>query len=386
VITSNIFGRLKNLPTPFYYYNKALLEKTLEKVSNLANQYSYHVHYAMKANTESEILNAIQSFGLGADCVSGNEVKAAIKHGFPKEKIVYAGVGKSDWEMDYALDEDIFCFNVESIQELQVLNERAQLKNRIAQVALRINPNVASNTHRYITTGLDENKFGINLPDLNEILDLLSSLSNIKMIGLHFHIGSQITDMQPFKSLCLKVNQIIEGLKQRNISIKIINVGGGLGIDYHHPNKNSIADFEAFFQTFHQFLEVGKHQEVHFELGRSIVAQCGYLISKTLFIKKGSNTQFLILDAGMSELIRPALYQAYHQIDNLSAAFERDSNNILNYDVVGPICESSDCFGKSVELPESFRNDLFAIRSAGAYGQVMASNYNLREKPEAYYF
>lgn len=355
-------------------------------MSELANKYSYHVHYALKANTESEILNAIQTYGLGADCVSGNEVKAAIKHGFSKNKIVYAGVGKSDWEMDYALNQEIFCFNVESFQELEVLNERAQIQNKVAQIALRINPNVASNTHHYITTGLEENKFGINLPDLNEIIDQLPKLSNIQLIGLHFHIGSQITDMQPFKSLCLKVNQIVDALKQRNVEIKIINVGGGLGIDYHQPNENSIADFDSFFQIFHQFLEVEKHQEVHFELGRSIVAQCGHLITKTLFIKKGSNTQFLILDAGMSELIRPALYQAYHQIDNLTAQFERTSNTFNNYDVVGPICESSDCFGKAVELPESFRNDLFSIRSAGAYGQVMASNYNLREKPEAYYF
>jgi len=386
VINSSIFDRLKNLQTPFYYYNKTLLEQTLSKVTQLAKQYQFHIHYAMKANTESEILNAIQLHGLGADCVSGNEIKAAIQHGFSKEKIVYAGVGKSDWEMDYALDQDIFCFNAESIQELQVLNERAQLKNKIAQIALRINPNVASNTHHYITTGLDENKFGINLPDINEIIDLLPSLSNISMIGLHFHIGSQITDMQPFKSLCLKVNQIVNSLAQRNIRVKIINVGGGLGIDYHHPNEQPFADFEAFFSTFHQFLQVEKYQEVHFELGRSIVAQCGHLISKALFIKKGTNTRFLILDAGMSELIRPALYQAYHQIDNLSAEFERESQVLATYDVVGPICESSDCFGKAVELPESFRNDLFSIRSAGAYGQVMASNYNLREKPASHYF
>ncbi|MBJ6118592.1 diaminopimelate decarboxylase [Pontibacter sp. BT310] len=371
---------LQQHATPFYAYNLDLLRQTLNSARTEASKYKYHVHYALKANANAPVLAEMLHAGFGADCVSGNEVKRAIESGFKPENVVFAGVGKSDAEINYALDQDIFCFNCESKHELEILNELAEAKGKTARIALRINPNVNANTHKYITTGLEENKFGINAWELESVLDLLKTLPNIELIGIHFHIGSQITDLTVFKNLCTRVNEFQEWFVSRNITLKHINVGGGLGVDYYNPDANLVPDFEAYFALFNQFLEVRPGQEVHFELGRSLVAQCGTLISKVLYIKKGITTNFAILDAGMTELIRPALYQSYHKIENLTSdkAEER-------YDVVGPICESSDCFGKAVMLPETNRGDLVAIRTAGAYGEVMASGYNLREKAEAIY-
>ena len=377
---------LEGLPTPVYYYDTELLEETLQRVSDEASKFGYHVHYAMKANTNPKILDAIKSHGLGADCVSGGEVKAAVDAGFAPGKIVFAGVGKSDEEMLLALSHDIFCFNCESVQEIEVLNGLAKTKNTKARIALRINPNVHADTHHYITTGLEETKFGINPWELNGVIDTVKKSEHIELIGLHFHIGSQITSLEPFRSLCMRVNELQEWFAKHHIYFKHVNLGGGLGINYHEPDTQSIPDFASFFAVFHEFLEVRKGQEVHFELGRALVGQCGSLLSKVLFVKKGINRNFLILDAGMTELIRPALYQSYHKIENISSRFVNSADSSLHpYDVVGPVCESSDCFGKAVELPESFRGDLIAIRSTGAYGEVMASNYNLREKAQAYF-
>jgi diaminopimelate decarboxylase len=380
VLNKDIISKLNNVQTPFYFYDVALLQKTLRKINEEAGKYDFHVHYALKANANPKILQLIKNAGLGADCVSGNEVKAAVENGFDNQKIVFAGVGKNDAEIIYALQKNIFCFNCESIQEMEVINELAQKNNCTAQIALRINPNVNANTHHYITTGLEENKFGINIWELDTITEKLKTLSNIQLIGLHFHIGSQISDLQPFKSLCIKVNELQKWFEQRKIHIEHINVGGGLGINYHEPDKEAIPDFETYFKLFHDFLEIRPHQQVHFELGRAVVAQCGTLFSKVLYIKNGIKTNFAILDAGMTELIRPALYQAFHKIENLSS-----DKPLHTYDVVGPICESSDCFGKAVLLPQTQRGDLIAIRSAGAYGEVMASGYNLRDKVKAVY-
>ncbi len=380
MLNKDIISKLNNVQTPFYFYDVALLQKNLTKINEEAGKYGFHIHYALKANANSKILQLIKKAGFGADCVSGNEVKAAIENGFENQKIVFAGVGKSDAEIIYALQNSIFCFNCESIQEIEVINELAQKNNCTAQIALRINPNVNANTHHYITTGLEENKFGINIWELDAITEKLKTFSNIKLIGLHFHIGSQISDLQPFKSLCLKVNELQKWFEQHKIHIEHINVGGGLGINYHEPDKEAIPDFEAYFKLFHEFLEIRPHQQVHFELGRAVVAQCGTLFSKVLYIKNGIKTNFAILDAGMTELIRPALYQAFHKIENVSSG-----KPLQPYDVVGPICESSDCFGKAVLLPQTQRGDLIAIRSAGAYGEVMASAYNLRDRVNAVY-
>lgn len=372
--------KLKALPTPFYYYDVKLLQDTLDLVKTEAGKYNYHVHYAVKANANPRILSIIAENGLGADCVSGGEVQAALDAGFPSDKIVFAGVGKADWEINLGLDNDIFCFNVESAVELDILNELAAAKNKVAAVALRINPEVDAHTHAKITTGMKENKFGINLSQLGEVLDNLSKLKNVKLIGIHCHIGSQITDMSSFRNLVIRVNEIQEELEARGITIENLNFGGGLGIDYYHPNHLPIPAFDNYFAVFNKLLKVRPGQEVHFEPGRSVVAQCGTLISQVLYVKIGETKKFAILDAGFTELIRPAMYDAYHRIENISSDEE-----VELYDVVGPICESSDVFGKDVELNKAHRGDLIALRSAGAYGEVMASQYNCRRLPKAYY-
>jgi diaminopimelate decarboxylase len=371
-----------SLETPFYFYDLALLNQTMEAIQKAAPK-DYHIHYALKANSHPKLLELIREKGFGADCVSGNEVKRSVECGFTREKIVFAGVGKSDKEINYALDQDIFCFNAESIPELEVINQLAIYKNKKARVALRINPNVDAYTHKYITTGLEENKFGINPHEFDSVLDLITTLPGIELTGLHFHIGSQISDLTPFKNLCLRVNEINRWFIQKGFLLPHINVGGGLGINYKEPDKQPVVDFESFFRVFKQFLELMPQQQVHFELGRAIIGQCGSLISRALYVKKGISTNFVILDAGMTELIRPALYQAYHKIENLNAMIRNSETR--KYDIVGPICESSDCFGKAVELPETQRGDIMAIRSAGAYGEVMSSGYNLRDKVNSYF-
>lgn len=367
------------LQTPFYYYDLELLRNTLESIKKINLPKNYEVHYALKANVNPEVLKTIREAGLGADCVSGGEVQAALDAGFSNSKIVFAGVGKADWEINLALDNDIYCFNVESVPELEVINELAEAKNKTAKIALRINPNVSAHTHKYITTGLNENKFGINMEDLESVIGLLPTLQNIQFIGIHFHIGSQITDMTSFHNLCVKIDEVQELFVKNNVEISDINVGGGLGVNYQHPNHFPIAEFEMYFSTYMDHLNLNPGQKLHFELGRAIVAQCGSLISKVLYIKKGKEKQFAILDAGMTDLIRPALYQAYHRIENLSS----DGATEI-YDVVGPICESSDVFAENAELNSTKRGDLIALRTAGAYGEIMASRYNLRKIPAAY--
>ena len=371
--------KFKDIQTPFYYYDLETLRSTLTEIKTQIENTSFEVHYAMKANVNSSVLHEIKIAGLGADCVSGGEVQAALDAGIAPSKIVFAGVGKSDWEINLGLDNDIFCFNVESIPELEVMNELAIAKNKTANVALRINPNVSAHTHHYITTGLSENKFGINLSELDKVTDLVLKLSNINLLGIHFHIGSQITDMTSFQDLCLKINEIQAHFDARNITLKHINVGGGLGISYEHPNHFPIPDFEAYFKVFRKHLQLKPTQTLHFELGRAVVAQCGSLISRVLYVKEGTSKKFAILDAGFTELIRPALYQAYHRIENLSSELPEEE-----YDVVGPICESSDTFAKEYFMNGTKRGDIIALRSAGAYGEIMASQYNLRKLPKAY--
>ena len=372
--------KFQSLRTPFYYYDTKVLRDTLSAIRAEAGRYgNYSVHYAVKANANPKVLAIIRESGLGADCVSGGEIRAAIKAGFPAGKVVFAGVGKSDWEINLALDYDIFCFNVESIPELEIINQLAAAKGKVARVAFRINPNVGAHTHANITTGLAENKFGISMEDMDKVIDIALSMQHVEFIGLHFHIGSQILDMGDFVALCNRVNELQDKLEARQIRISYINVGGGLGIDYAHPNRQSIPDFKAYFATYNTHLKLRSYQTLHFELGRSVVGQCGSLIARVLYVKQGTNKQFAILDAGMTDLIRPALYQAYHKIENISS--ERP---VETYDVVGPVCESSDVFGKAVDLNGVQRGDFIAIRSAGAYGEIMASVYNCRELPQGY--
>lgn len=372
----------KKQATPFYFYDEKVLSDTLTELVKYSKKHNFHVHYALKANANTRILEHIKLAGLGADCVSGNEVKQALSQGFSPDHIAFAGVGKTDVEINIALDHDIFSFNCESTQELEVINELAAKKGKVARVAIPINPNVNAKTHKYITTGLEENKFGINPWEFETVLELLASCKNLQLVGLHFHIGSQITDLDVFKSLCIRVNEIQEWFISHQILVEHVNVGGGFGVDYTNVDENLIPDFNAFFQIFADFLELKPGQQLHFELGRAVVAQCGSLISRVLYIKNGQNTNFAILDAGMTELIRPALYQSAHLIQNISKSIKSFTHK---YDVVGPICESSDCFGKAIMLPETNRGDLIAIRSAGAYGEVMSSAYNLRDRAKAFY-
>lgn len=373
-------NKIHNIKTPFYYYDSGLLRNTLNIIDKEINKYNnYCLHYAIKANSNPKILKIISQYGFGADCVSGGEIQAAIDAGFPVSKIVYAGVGKSDWEINLGLDNDISCFNVESLAELEVINNLASKHNKIANIAFRVNPNIGAHTHANITTGLAENKFGIAMDDLEAIIEKAKRLKNISVIGLHFHIGSQILDMSDFKALCNRVNDIQDKLEQLGIVLKNINVGGGLGINYEHPDEEPIPNFAEYFSTYAKHLRLRTGQKVHFELGRSVVGQCGTLITRLLYVKEGSFKKFAIVDAGMTDLIRPALYHAYHKIENISSSQETEV-----YDVVGPICESSDVFAKSVEINKCHRGDIIAIRSAGAYGEVMASQYNCRKLPKGY--
>ena len=372
--------KLLKIETPFYYYDTSVLRETLREIQNSTERYNnFHVHYAIKANANQHLLPIISAAGMGADCVSGGEIKAALHAGFPADKIVFAGVGKSDWEINLALESNIFCFNVESIPELEVINNLAATKNTVARVCFRINPDVGAHTHANITTGLAENKFGIAMSDMEEVIERAASMENISFIGLHFHIGSQILDMADFEALCNRINELQTLLELHHIQVKHINVGGGLGVNYAHPDKERIPNFKAYFDTYARKLKLRSEQQLHFELGRAVVAQCGSLITRILYVKKGSSKQFAIVDAGMTDLIRPALYQAFHKIENLTS-----EEPYQTYDVVGPICESSDVFAKAIDLNACKRGDLIAIRSAGAYGEIMASQYNCRKLPAGY--
>ena len=372
--------KLEALQTPFYYYDSELLRQTLRAINEEAARHEgFVVHYAIKANANPKVLRIIREAGLGADCVSGGEIEASVKAGFPVSKIVFAGVGKSDWEINLGIDNDIFCFNVESIPELEVINQLAAAKGKVARIAFRLNPNVGAHTHANITTGLAENKFGIDMNDMLTVIAEAEKLKNVKFVGLHFHIGSQILDMGDFEALCNRVNELQDILDNHRIRVEHINVGGGLGIDYAHPNRVPIPDFKAYFNTYARKLKLRNGQTLHFELGRAVVAQCGTLITRTLYIKKGAVKKFAIVDAGFTDLIRPALYQAYHKIENISSEGPLEA-----YDVVGPICESTDVFAKQIDLNATSRGDLLAIRSAGAYGEIMASQYNCRRLPLGY--
>ena len=372
--------KFQEIQTPFYYYDTAVLRKTLKTINEEAGKHeNFEVHYAVKANANPKVLNIICQAGLGADCVSGGEIQAATNAGFPASMIVYAGVGKSDWEINLGLEKGIFCFNVESIPELEVINELAEKQGKVAQVCFRINPNVGAHTHANITTGLAENKFGIAMEDMENVIEEAAQMKSIKFLGLHFHIGSQILDMGDFEALCNRINELQDQLESHHIIVKNINVGGGLGIDYNHPNRVPIPDFKAYFDTYAKFLKLREGQKLHFELGRAVVGQMGSLITKVLYVKQGTAKQFAIVDAGMTDLIRPALYQAYHKIENISSNEPEET-----YDVVGPICESSDVFAKAIDINKTHRGDLIALRSAGAYGEIMASQYNCRQLPKGY--
>lgn len=372
----------RNIKTPFYYYDTALLRQTIKTITDeVAKHEGYHIHYAVKACVNPKVLRIIADSGLGADCVSGGEIQACIDAGFPAKTIVYAGVGKADWEIELGLNVGIQYFNVESVAELEVIEEIAARMNKTANVSFRINPDVGAHTHANITTGLSENKFGIAMQDMERVILMAKEMPHIEFVGLHFHIGSQILEMDDFQALSLRINELQDRLEKNGIGpVKNINVGGGLGIDYQDPDAHPVPGFGKFFDTYAHNLKLRPGQQLHFELGRSIVGQCGSLIAKCLYVKQATHRQFVILDAGMTDLIRPALYDAHHHIENLTS----QEANTQSYDVVGPICESSDVFQRDCTLPVTHRGDLIALRSAGAYGEIMASQYNCRPLPIGY--
>ena len=382
MFTKELISKFETTPTPFYYYDLSLLRRTLDTLFKAASKYGYKIHYAVKANANPEILKTICEYGFGADCVSGNEVLKAIECGFSPSKVVFAGVGKSDKEINDALAHDIFCFNCESIQEIQVINQLASQSGKIARIALRLNPGIDAHTNKCINTGLEDSKFGINFNYLEDVVKEVMVLKNINLVGIHFHIGSQILDLEPYRLLCQRSNEMQQKLQLLGLNLPEINLGGGLGVDYYNPDQNPIPDFENLLDTIHQNLDVREGQKVHFEFGRAVVAQCGTMIAHTLYTKPASKTTFAIVDAGFNDLIRPALYGSYHKIENITST----SNETETYDVVGPICESTDVFAQGYKLPVTQRGDLIAFRSAGAYGEIMASRYNLRDLAKAYFF
>ena len=374
--------------TPFYAYDTALLDLTLRSIASEAHyghgmhQPAVKVEYAVKANPNPAILRIIARAGLGADCVSGGEITLALEAGIAAADITYAGVGKTDREIALALDARIGCFNVESVEELEIIDAIAREKGCVAPVALRVNPDIDAHTHHYITTGLAENKFGISLGRLDEAVAAAVAMKGVELKGLHFHIGSQVLSYEPFTLLARKAADIAGKLAARGVELQWLNFGGGLGIDYDDPAASPIADFRAYFEAFRTVAAPETVKEVHFELGRSVVAQCGSLIARVLYVKHGVGKDFVIIDAGMNNLIRPALYQASHRIINLSAIARGETQSAV-YDVVGPVCESSDCFARELTMPATQRGDLLAILSAGAYGEAMASNYNSRPSAES---
>ena len=372
-------ARFENISTPFYYYDLSLLHETLRQIVQHSNHPGFKVHYAVKANDNPEILKIIKGYGLGVDTVSGGEIQRAIECGFEPSQIVYAGVGKTDNEIINALNAGIGCFNVESVEELDVISEIAEKLNLIAPVALRVNPEIDAHTHHYITTGLAENKFGLDMSIIIDVARRCVENTHINFRGLHFHIGSQITITEPYCKLCERINDLQNKFELEGIDLPTINVGGGLGIDYETPDVNPIPDFKGYFDAFHHNLVLRQGQELHFELGRSVVGQCGSLITRVLYVKHGISRRFVIVDGGMTDLLRPALYQAHHKIENISSL--ADETEV--YDVVGPICESSDKFGTDEKLPITNRGDFIALRSAGAYGETMSSTYNRRSLPKS---
>lgn len=362
--------------TPYYFYDLELLNRTLNEIELSIKESNYKVHYAIKANNNKKIVSFIARRNFGADCVSAGEIELALDCGFNANNIVFAGVGKTDAEIEYALINEIGILHCEGLEEIQVINEIAEKLNKRPNIALRLNPDVNAETHEKISTGTYENKFGFSPEEFAELTQIHQTLSNINIVGLHFHIGSQITNMRVFESLALRINELIPVYEKYFGTINYLNVGGGLGIDYENPDLNPIADFKNYFNAYRQNLNV--NIPVHFELGRSIVAQCGSLRTKVLFIKKSSQKLFAVVDAGMTELLRPAMYNAYHKIEKLNNQLGISDSE--KYDVVGPLCESSDFFGKNVSLPALKRGDVLTIRSCGAYAESMSLNYNGRQK------
>jgi diaminopimelate decarboxylase len=365
----NIADIAKQIHTPFYLYSATQLKENFLKYKNAFADQNVLICFAVKANSNLSVLNALGKLGSGADCVSEGEIRKAIAADIPPKHIVFSGVGKTKQELSYALSENIMQFNVESIPELLLLNDVAGMQNKIANVAIRINANVDGKTHYKINTGLKSNKFGIDIDNLTEIVKSLEKLNNIKLQGLSIHIGSQITSLEPYKEAYQIILKTAEMLKSHGCKIEYLDLGGGLGVRYSQENPPEIAEYaELIKKLFYK-----SNYKIIIEPGRSIAANIGVLISSVLYIKETKEKTFAIIDAGMNDSLRQSLYDAYHDIVPLSPG-----NTVTKYDIVGPVCETSDVFSKDKIMPNLNSGDLVAFKDAGAYGAVMSSIYNSR--------
>lgn len=381
MLSRKIAQSLLPLETPFYLYDMGLLRLTLESAVAMAARYGFVLHYAVKANYDPRVLKMIREFGLGADCASGGEVRCAIEAGFDPSKIVYAGVGKKDSEIRYAIEQGIFAINCESLEEISVVDRIASEFGRKVRIALRVNPDIDPKTNHCIDTGQADSKFGISYEEILANAPLIQSYKNVEVRGMHLHIGSQIRELHVFEYLCNKVNVIVENLVGLGFTLDFVDVGGGLGINYDVPENEPVPNFASVFAIINSHLNVGG-REVHFEFGRAIVGQCGELITRVLYNKTtATGRKLVIVDSSMTELIRPALYGSYHNIENITS----DAQKSERYTIVGTACESTDKFDENVTLPETHRGDLLTIKSAGAYGQSMSSTYNLHPLPRSVY-
>lgn len=362
----------EEVQTPFYVYSTEQINQNYANLSAALNSLPVQICYAVKANSNQAVLKTLANLGAGADVVSGGELKRALLAGIPANKIVFSGVGKRKEEIDLALLSNIKQFNVESLPELFLINERCQALSLTAPVALRINPDVDVDTHEKITTGKAENKFGINFDQAIEVYQAAADLPGINIQGIDVHIGSQITDVTPYQHAFKRVAQLIESLAKIGINISVVDLGGGLGVCYD-PNTDTAPDLTKYANFIKE--EFAKFDvEFIVEPGRSLVASAGHLVSKVLFVKEGTSRNFVILDAAMNDFARPSMYDAYHEI--IKANNFNDHN--CRYDIVGPVCETGDTFAKGRVLPTINSGDLMIIKDTGAYGAVMASSYNTR--------
>ena len=364
----------KNIKTPFYIYSEDSIKKNIKDYISEASQKTLFC-YSVKANSNLSLLKLIASQGMGFDVVSKGELHRAIKAGANPKRIVYSGVGKTKEEIAYALNNKILCFNVESEEELFAINSQASLMKLKADISIRINPDVKVKTHPYISTGMRENKFGIAYEDAFEIYKKAKQLDSINIVGIDFHIGSQIMSIEPYLDSISSVKKLIQKLDTIDIKLSHIDVGGGLGISY---KGEKLVDKSEYVKTIINSLS-DLDLNIIFEPGRSIVGDCGILVSQVQYVKESSAKNFLIIDASMSELMRPPLYGAYHEITPI----RKSEMPHKVYDVVGPVCESSDFIGKERKL-NCKSGDLLVIQDVGAYGSVLSSNYNTRPRPAEY--
>ena len=371
----NILELVKKIETPAYIYSKRKIIENVKTLKSGLKKVDGLICFSVKANSNLNLLKVLVSEGLGMDIVSGGELRKALLAGCNSKKIVFSGVGKSPIDIEYAIREDILLFNVESESELFVINEISKKLGKITSIAVRVNPDVSPNTHPYISTGLKENKFGISINDSLNLHKKIKNFKNIRVIGVDFHIGSQITEVKPYIDSLIKIENYIEELRNFDIQLEFLDIGGGFGLIDNSDSFNLGLMLNEIANKLKSF-----NLKIIVEPGRSIIGNTSFLISKVLYIKKNESKNFAICDAGMNNLLRPALYKSYHEIINLSN-FPSSDKNLNVFDIVGPVCESSDCFfpKKSIDLSE---NDYIAIMNTGAYGYSMASNYNSRPKPE----